>query len=56
MNDDQTKYKLKSLDGEFAALQLVCFMYVGWQSVEPSIDLGVDMKAEYEAALAMLNH
>jgi len=47
------KYRLKSMPGEFTGLQLLCYMYVGFQIVDPSVDVGADLSDEYQAALSM---
>jgi tetratricopeptide (TPR) repeat protein len=44
------KYRLNSLSGDFTGLQLVCLMYVGFQLIDPSADIGMDLSREYEAA------
>lgn len=47
------KYSLKSMPGDFTGLQLLCYMYVGFQIVDPSVDVGADLSDEYRAALSM---
>lgn len=51
INDPSTKYKLKALGGEFTGLHLVCMMYAAVQQFAPQQDVGIDLSAEYEAAL-----
>jgi len=53
VNDPAKKYKLKSIEGSFSGLQLVSYMYVGFKIVDPSIDAGIDIAQEYEAALTL---
>lgn len=51
VNDPAEKYTLQSIAGTFSGLHLVCIQYVGFQILEPSLDLGFDLSAEYQAAL-----
>ena len=53
INDATQKYTLKSLHGKFSGMHLVCIMYAGFKELDPTLDAGIDLKAEYEAALAM---
>jgi hypothetical protein len=47
-------YTLKSIpDVKFTGLQLLCYMYVAFQITDPSIDLGLDFKEAYTAALTL---
>ena len=48
------KYRLKSMPGEFSGLNLLCLMYVGFQRIEPGMDIGFDLRREYEAARGMV--
>jgi Flp pilus assembly protein TadD len=54
IKDRTSRYLLLSLPGEFSALQLVVYMYVGLKKVAPRADAGIDFSKEYEFALAML--
>lgn len=38
---------------EFSPLQLLAFMYVAWQSIDPELDLNLDFKNEYILAKQM---
>ena len=38
---------------EFTALQLLAFMFVAWQTIDPTADLNLKFKNEYEAAKQM---
>ncbi len=50
------KYILKTIPGEqFSGLQLVCLMYVGFKDIEPTMDVGVDLREPYEMALKLHN-
>jgi len=51
-NPDRT-YRLRAMPGEFTGLQLVSYMYVGFQVVEPGVDIGFDLSREYQAAKAL---
>jgi len=53
INNPDKKYRLKSLDGEFTALHLVTYMYVGMSIVMPGQDAGIDLSAEFKAARAL---
>jgi hypothetical protein len=52
INNPAKKYTLKSLPGEYTGMQLVCHMYVVKQ-MDPSLDAGIDLSREYEAAQAL---
>ena len=54
INDPTKKFRLKTLPGEFTALQLVSIMYIGFQQIDPSLDLGMDFTDEYNLALKMV--
>jgi len=54
INDPTKKFSLSTLPGEFSALQLVSIMYVGFQQIDPSLDLGMDFTDEYNLALNMV--
>ena len=54
INNPNKKYALKTLPGEFTGLQLLCYMYVGFQILDPTVDVGADLSKEYHAALQML--
>ncbi len=51
INDPAQKYTLKSLPGQFSGLHLVSLMYTGLKQIDPSLDGGIDLSKEYEAAL-----
>ena len=53
IHNPEKTYQIESLPGEFTGLQLLSYMYVGFQIVNPSVDLGADLSDEYEAALSM---
>jgi hypothetical protein len=53
VNDPAEQYTLRSIPGKFSGLHLLCIEYVGFQKIDPKLDLGFDLSAEYEAARAM---
>jgi tetratricopeptide (TPR) repeat protein len=53
INDPEKKYKLNSMKGSFSGLHLFSYMYVGFQIIDPSADLGLDISKEYEEALKL---
>jgi tetratricopeptide (TPR) repeat protein len=53
INDPEQKYTLASLPGQFSGLHLVSIMYAGLKALDPNMDAGIDLSAEYEAAKAM---
>jgi len=50
------KYELATLPGKYSGLNLVCYLYVGFQIIEPTKDVGFDLSREYEAAKEMLEN
>jgi tetratricopeptide (TPR) repeat protein len=52
MNPEQ-KYTLKSLPGNFSGMHLLSIMYAGFKVIDPKMDAGVDLSAEYDAAFSM---
>jgi hypothetical protein len=48
-----SKYKLRSMPGDFTGLHLVSFLYVGFEQITPGHDVGFDLSKEYETALQM---
>lgn len=50
INNPDKKYTINSLLGEFTGLQLVSYMYVGFKSIAPEQDIGVDLSQEYRMA------
>lgn len=53
INNPEQKYTLKSLPGSFSGMHLLSIMYAGFKAIDPTMDAGVDLSAEYEAALSM---
>jgi hypothetical protein len=54
VNDPAEQYTLRSIPGTFSGLHLLCIEYVGFRIIEPSLDLGFDLSAEYEAAKTLM--
>lgn len=46
-------YTLQSMKGEFTALGLLCYMYVGFRIIKPDVDIGFDLSKEFEMAEKM---
>jgi tetratricopeptide (TPR) repeat protein len=53
INNPEQKYTLKSLPGNFSGMHLLSIMYAGFKAIDPTMDAGVDLSAEYDAALSM---
>lgn len=50
VSDPSAKYRLRSLPGEFSGLHLLCLEYVGFKIIDPTVDIGFDIAAEYAEA------
>ena len=50
VNDPAQKYSLNSLSGKFSGLHMLAIQYVGFQRIDPSLDLGFDLSQELNAA------
>ena len=48
--DPDARYQLRSLNGEFTGMQMLCLMYVGLRQTEPEIDMQLDLAEEYAKA------
>lgn len=53
VNDPSKKYQLRSLPGDFTGLHLLCLEYVGFRIIDPTVDIGFDIAAEYSEACRM---
>lgn len=53
IHDPMKTYQLESLPGEYTGLQLLSYMYFGFQIIDPSVDIGADFSDEYQAALKL---
>lgn len=54
VNDPAERYTLQSIPGKFSGLHLLCIQYVGFQTLDPSVDLGFDLSEEYRVAMNLL--
>jgi tetratricopeptide (TPR) repeat protein len=54
IKDRTSRFRLLSLPGEFSALQLIAYLYVGLKKVAPRTDAGIDFSKEYAFALTVL--
>lgn len=50
VNDLSKKYQLRTLPGDFTGLHLLCLEYVGFKIIDPTVDIGFDISAEYAEA------
>lgn len=50
VSDSSIKHKLRNLPGEYSGLHLLCLEYVGFQIIDPAVDMGFDIAAEYAEA------
>lgn len=46
---------LSSIPGNYTGLNVICIMYAALERIAPGQDAGFDIKAEYDAALKLLN-
>ena len=53
INDPDQKYTLSTLPGKFSGMHLVSIMYAGMRAMDPDMETGIDLKVEYDAAVAM---
>ena len=53
IHDPEQKYTLKTLPGKFSGMHLVSIMYAAFKQIDPTMDAGVDLQCEYDAAMAM---
>ena len=50
VTDPSIKHQLRSLPGDFSGLHLLCLEYVGFKIIDPAVDIGFDIAAEYAEA------
>jgi tetratricopeptide (TPR) repeat protein len=50
VNSPERKYTLRTLPGDYAGLHLLCIQYVGFQLLDPSINIGFDLSREFAEA------
>ena len=48
------KYVLRTLPGSFSGLNLLCIEYVGFQVIDSTVDIGMDLSREYAEAKRLL--
>ena len=53
VNSPETKYSLKSLEGNYSGLNLVCYEYVAFKQFAPAQNIGFDLSAEYQTAMKL---
>jgi tetratricopeptide (TPR) repeat protein len=53
INEPEKKYTLKSLEGRFSGMQLLCFMFVGFKIIDTNLPPVADLEAEYRQALKL---
>ena len=53
VNSPAPKYTIRTLPGQFSGMHLVCIQYVGFQLIDPTVDIGFDLSKEYAAARAL---
>ncbi len=50
----EKQYTLRAFPGEtFSGLQMLCFMYVSFKRIDPTVDTGLDFHNAYQIALKM---
>jgi Flp pilus assembly protein TadD len=50
VTDPSIKHSLRSLPGDFTGIHLLCMEYVGFKIIDPTVDIGFDIAAEYAEA------
>jgi tetratricopeptide (TPR) repeat protein len=53
INDPLKRYTLKSMHGEYTGLKLICYMYVGFKIIDPTVNTGIDLSREFNMAKQM---
>ena len=43
-------HTLRNLPGKFSGLELLCLEYAGFQRIDPSVNIGIDLSAEHAEA------
>jgi len=54
-SNSKRKHHLQNMPGEYSSLHLLCYMYVGFKVLDPSVDIGFDLSKEFEAAEHLFN-
>jgi len=52
-NDSSPRYRLRSMQGDYSALHLLCYMYAAFKIIAPDSDIGFDVSKEYSMAKGM---
>ncbi|HOV12694.1 MAG TPA: hypothetical protein PK771_00245 [Spirochaetota bacterium] len=50
INDNESQIEIKALGKKLSHLQAICYMYAGFKLFEPKLDIGIDLKDEFEQA------
>lgn len=53
INNPDKKYYFKELEKECTGLQMLCYMYAGFQIIDPTLSVGIDLAKEYNMAKEM---
>jgi len=53
VTDPSIKHQLRHLLGDFTGLHLLCLEYVGFKIIDPTVDIGFDIAAEYAEVLRL---
>lgn len=53
VNNPDSQYRLKSIEGAFSGLHLMAIMYTGFKQIRPEADIGFDLSNEYVLAMEM---
>jgi hypothetical protein len=55
-SNPDTVYTLNTIpDKPFSGLQMIAYMFVGFKRVNPHLDIGMDLRDAYSAALQLFN-
>lgn len=55
INNYETKYRLRTLPGQFSGLQQLAYLYVGFKVLDPNMAPDFDLSKKYEVARGMFN-
>lgn len=51
INNPKAEVEIKALGKTMSHLQAICYMYAGFKTFEPTMNIGVDFKEEWEEAV-----
>jgi tetratricopeptide (TPR) repeat protein len=54
VTDPSIKHQLRNLPGDYSGLHLLCLEYIGFKIIDPTVDIGFDIAAEYAEARRLL--